>query len=329
MDQKYKNYLTRRIDSKDKFENLLEFPKYIEIETVNACNARCPMCTINDWERNYPVMRDEVFNKISDEIIDNKEFVKRVSLYRDGEPLIDKKMPQRINKFFENGIKNTSIATNVSLLNEKKSREILEAGLGMIIFSIDSLQKDVFEKIRVRLKFEQVKENAIKFLELRDKINPNCRVWIRMIRQESNKDEFDNYYNFWKKYASEIDRIYYHNIFNWGGQLENYKSIEKSYEPNLPCVALWSLMVLFANGDVPLCNVDYNNKYPTGNIMNSSIRELWKSKILNQRRKLHLTDNKKKISICENCNVWDEVKGEEIVSPEFAEKVSIINSQTK
>ena len=49
------------------------------------------MCTINDWERNYPVMRDEVFNKISDEIIDNKEFVKRVSLYRDGEPLIDKK----------------------------------------------------------------------------------------------------------------------------------------------------------------------------------------------------------------------------------------------
>ena len=329
MDQKYKNYLTRRIDNNDKFENLLEFPKYIEIETVNACNARCPMCTINDWERNYHVMRDDVFNKISDEIIDNKEFVKRVSLYRDGEPLIDKKMPQRINKFFENGIKNTSIATNVSLLSEKKSREILEAGLGMIIFSIDSLQKDVFEKIRVRLKFEQVRENAIKFLELRDKINPNCRVWIRMIRQESNKDEFDNYYKFWKKYASKVDRIYYHNIFNWGGQLDNYKSIEKSYEPNLPCVALWSLMVLFANGDVPLCNVDYNNKYPTGNVMKSSIRELWKSKILNQRRKLHLTDNKKHISICENCNVWDEVKGEEIVSPEFAEKVSIINSQTK
>ena len=51
------------------FDGLLEYPKFIEIETVNACNARCPMCTINDWERNYPVMRDNVFNKISDEII--------------------------------------------------------------------------------------------------------------------------------------------------------------------------------------------------------------------------------------------------------------------
>ena len=28
----------------------------------------------------------------------------------------------------------------------------------------------------------------------------------------------------------------------------NYKPMQESYEPNLPCVALWSLMVIFANG---------------------------------------------------------------------------------
>ncbi len=323
---KFKDYLVRRISPKENIDSLLEFPKFIEIETVNACNARCPMCTINDWERNYPVMKDDVFDKISDELIENKKFLKRVSLYRDGEPLIDKKLAQRINKFKEAGINETSIATNVSLLNEKRSKEILEAGLGLVIMSIDSLKKDVFESIRVRLKFDEVKENAINFLKLRDKINPNCRVWIRMIRQESNKDEWNDYYNFWKGYASENDRIYYHNIFNWGGQLDNYKSIEKSYEPNLPCVALWSLMVFFANGDVPLCNVDYNNKFPTGNIMKTSIKELWKSKIADERRKLHMEKNKAKISICENCNVWDEVTGDELISPEFAEKVSIRNN---
>ena len=107
---------------------------------------------------------------------------------------------------------------------------------------------------------------------------------------------------------------------------DNYKGIEKSFEPNLPCVALWSLMVFFANGDVPLCNVDYNNKYPTGSVMKNSIKELWKSKIMNARRKLHLGGNKKDISICANCNVWDEAKGEELISPEFAEKVSILNT---
>ena len=321
------NYLVRRIDKNKSINQLLTYPSYIEVETVNACNARCPMCTINDWERNYPVMKDDVWNKVSEDIIENKNHIKRVSLYRDGEPLIDKKMAKRIYRLRENGIKNTSIATNVSLLNEKRATDLLEAGLGMVIFSIDSLKKDVFEKIRVRLKFEEVRDNAIRFLQLRDKINPDCRVWIRMIRQESNYNEWDNYYDFWRKYTSDVDRIYYHNIFNWGGQLDQFKSISKSFEPNLPCVALWSLLVIFANGDVPLCNVDYNNKYPTGSIMQNNIRELWQSKIMNARRKLHLSGNKKDISICANCNVWDEVKGEEIISPEFAEEVSIQNTK--
>lgn len=148
-----------------------------------------------------------------------------------------------------------------------------------------------------------------------------------MIKQEENKDEWDNYYDFWTKYTSEVDRVYFHNIFNWGGQLDNYKSISKSFEPNLPCVALWSLMVFFANGDVPLCNVDYNNKFSTGNVMKTSIKDLWSSKIMNSRRKLHLDGNKKDISLCINCNVWDEVKGgEELISSEYAEKVSILNT---
>ena len=323
----FDKYLLRRIDKDSSLNGLLEYPKYIEIETVNACNARCPMCTINDWERNYPVMRDDVFDKISDDLIENKKFLKRVSLYRDGEPLIDKKLANRINKFKTNGVDNTSIATNVSLLDEKKSTDLLEAGLGLVIMSIDSLKKDVFEKIRVRLKFDEVKENALRFLQLRDKINPQCRVWIRMIRQESNYKEWDDYYNFWKKYASDLDRIYYHNIFNWGGQLDNYKSVEKSYEPNLPCVALWSLMVFFANGDVPLCNVDYNNKYPSGNVMKNTIREIWKSKILNERRNWHMNNKKNNISLCENCNVWDEVTGDELISSEFADKVSLKESK--
>ena len=220
--EKFEEYLVKRIDKNKNLSGLLEYPSYVEIETVNACNARCPMCTINDWNRNYPTMKDDVFNKISDDLIENKKYLKRVTLHRDGEPLLDKKLPARVAKFTDNGIVNTSIATNVSLLNEKKSRELLESGLGSIMMSVDSLKKEVFEKIRVRLKFEEVRDNAIKFFELRDKINPKCQVWIRMIRQESNYKEWDDYLNFWKKYTSDGDRIYYSNIYNWGGQLENF-----------------------------------------------------------------------------------------------------------
>ncbi|HIO82261.1 TPA: hypothetical protein EYG59_27145, partial [Candidatus Poribacteria bacterium] len=70
---KAQEYLVRRISPSEKYQDLIQFPRYLEIETVNACNARCPMCTINDWQRDTPTMKDELFEKIAAEVIDNAD----------------------------------------------------------------------------------------------------------------------------------------------------------------------------------------------------------------------------------------------------------------
>ena len=319
-------YLQRRISPGESFDDLLSFPRFIEIETVNACNARCPMCTIADWQRKTPTMKDDLFQRIADEIIEHRDEVIRVSLYRDGEPLLDRKLPDRIAYLKDGGINATSISTNVSLLDEERARAILEAGLDMIILSIDSLEKDIFESIRVRLDFDEVLENALRFIDLRNTIRPETRIYMRMIRQRENLNEWPSYESYWKPKLAPHDRLYFHNLFNWGGQLEGFEAIAPSFEPNLPCVALWSLLVIFGNGDVPLCNVDYNNKYPTGNILEHSIEELWRSKIMNERRQAHLSGDKGCISLCKNCNVWEE--GEvtnDSISPDYAEQVTLVS----
>ncbi|PPR62485.1 MAG: hypothetical protein CFH10_00808 [Alphaproteobacteria bacterium MarineAlpha4_Bin2] len=320
-----KEYLNRRISPGERYEDLLSFPRYLEIETVNACNARCAMCTIADWQRHTPTMKDDLFKRIADEVIDHRDEVKRVSLYRDGEPLLDKKLSDRIAILKDGGIQSTTISTNVSLLTEERSRGLLEAGLDMIIMSIDSLEKDVFERIRVRLKFKEVLSNALKFIELRDKIRPQTRIYMRMIRQEGNEDEWPSYEAYWRPKLADNDRLYYHNIFNWGGQLNGFNAVEGSYEMGLPCVALWSLLVIFGDGRVPLCNVDYNNVYPTGSVLENSIEELWRSKVMNERREQHLTGKKACISLCESCNVWDEAQiNNESISPQYSEQVALV-----
>ena len=48
--------------------------------------------------------------------------------------MLDKKLPSKINKFTEAGFYNTSIATNVALLNEKKSRELFLFWKNITIF---------------------------------------------------------------------------------------------------------------------------------------------------------------------------------------------------
>ena len=282
------------------------------------------MCTIDDWQRKTPTMKDSLFNKIVDELREHSDTIQRVSLYRDGEPLLDKKLPKRVQLLKDNGIKQVSIATNVSLLNEKRSIDLLESGIDLVIMSIDSLDKNIFESIRVRLDFDEVIENAKRFIELRDRISPNTRIWMRMIRQKSNIDEWPYYEQYWSKYLNKNDRIYYHNIFNWGGQLDGFSPVKSTYEPNLPCVSLWSLFVIFGDGKVPLCNVDYNNKFPLGDVTKSSIEEIWRSSLLNKYRDMHLGHKKDNISICQNCNVWDEgSESDDFLSDKYAEKISL------
>ncbi len=205
----------------------------------------------------------------------------------------------------ERGIERVGISTNIALLNEERAESLLLSGLDEIILSVDSLKKDVYEAIRVGLEFEEVMENAKRFIKIRNELGSDCQVWVRMIRQESNKDEWPEYQKFWRSLVQPTDRVDYLNIHNWGGQLVNFKAIAPANITD-PCVALWSLMVIFANGDVPMCNVDYNNTRPLGNVRDSSIADLWQSKEQDERRGEHLGG--KRTGICKGCTVWSEKK---------------------
>ena len=87
------------------------------------------MCTIADWQRNTPTMKDGLFRRIAEDVTAHAGEIRRVSLYRDGEPLLDKKLPDRVAILKQGGIRQVSISTNVTLLDEERSRALLEAGL--------------------------------------------------------------------------------------------------------------------------------------------------------------------------------------------------------
>ncbi|MDP6781637.1 MAG: radical SAM/SPASM domain-containing protein [Alphaproteobacteria bacterium] len=318
-----KEYLRQRISPDEDFEALLEFPRFFEIETVNTCNARCPMCTIESWTRHSPVMSMDTFTKIADEISEYTGQVHRVSLFKDGEPLLDKKLPRRIALLKERGVENVAIHTNVSLLDEKRAPALLEAGLDEITLSIDSLDKEVFEKIREGLTLEVVLENAMKFIELRNRIRPQAEIKMRMIKQDSNKDEWEAYKAFWQDRLAPHDRCFSHNIHNWGGQLEGHKHVAESLQPQVPCLSLWSAMVIFSDGNVPMCTVDFNNTHPTGSVVDSSIKELWDSPVMMKRRQIHMEHRRGVFPNCRTCNVWDEPSDYEKLSDAYVKQLSV------
>ncbi len=297
---KYSANLADRIFLK-KLSDCTLFPKYITIGTTNVCNANCKMCPHNAQVPGV-MMKDELFDKIVDEISGYADWIEMVNLYWYGEPLLDITLAEKIKKLRGIGIKHIQISTNVERLTPDKVRELLGAGLNDLRLSVDAIHKESYEKIRIGLDFEKVMKNAISALEIRNNEFPNVPIRIRCVEQDENRGQSEEYKAFWLKYASEKDMIQVmpqiENV-EWTGNHTQSASIEVE-----PCISVFSTIVIDADGCVPLCCMDVNKENPLGDLSKQSISDIWHSSLMNNIRLHHLAGRGYNVPICINCNGW-------------------------
>jgi len=291
-------------------EDALYFPKFFEVETVNACNARCRMCTIKDWKkRELYLMSDDTWANFLRGIKSYSQRINRVNLSRDGEPLLDNKLGQKIEDLKKASIRFVTLATNVSLLTRKKAQGLLDSGLDDIMFSIDGFSKDTFEKIRKGLKFKEVMDNALNFIKTRDKGKYKTSIRVRMVLQEGNINELGDWTDFWSSKLKTGDRVYAKPMHSWGNQLRTYNELTRHAEgkdySRQACVSPWSTLVVKVNGDVPLCPVDFKCRFLMGNINKKSVKDIWLTKRFMDIRDQLLSGKRNEVKLCRNCYLWD------------------------
>ena len=302
------SYLERRL--LHPIETLNRFPKYFLIETVNTCNARCIMCGIDFDKKSKTIMDDVLFDKIVDELGQRRDHIEKVMLYLDGEPLLDKRIPARVAKIKNAGIRIANIATNASILTEKTARSLIKAGLDEIYITIDSMKKEVYEAIRLRLNFDDVLGNTLRFIELRDHLNPDLMVRVQMIKQELNFSEEPAFRAYWKERLSTTDQVVVQKAHNWASAADVIGFGDEHDVNNYPCIALWGTCVIHVNGDVPLCCMDTETKHLVGNVGSQSIEDIWTGAPMKSYRDKHLEGRRYEIPLCDGCTLWREEKHE-------------------
>lgn len=220
---------------------MIYIPSHVQIETVNRyCDARCPMCTIKfvpDWPkettdefsfrgetREAEIMSLETFKTIAAKFRPHVEKIRFLSLHGCGEPLLDKSLPEKIQFAKEVGFREIGFTSNCSALTEKTSRRLLEAGLNCIIPSIDGLTREVHEAIRPRTDYDAIVRNVRHFIKYRDEHDFHCKVLVRMVRQQLNVDQWDDYNSFWREFLNpeKGDDVLGMDIHNTGGKVPDY-----------------------------------------------------------------------------------------------------------
>lgn len=192
------------------------------------------------------------------------------------------------------------MATNATLLNEKKAYEIIDAGLDFITFSFEGVDKETYESIRKGANYEGVLENILRFLRIKDEQNAGIRTVIEIIEMRTTTDKIPD---FTKKFDGlSVDEIRIKPLQSWAGTIDYDKLVVRTNsEPDYPCNRPWRMLAITWDGLFLSCCVDSERKYIMGDAHNDSIEDVWNGeKIQYLRNKLR--DGKyNEIELCRNC----------------------------
>ena len=169
------------------------------------------------------------------------------------------------------------------------------------------MNKKIFEKVRRDLIFEEVLENTLNYIKIRDKNNFNSKVMIRMIISDDNKNEWDSYVKYWSKILNfeKGDMILYFPEHNWSEHdYPNAKDKPVVYKKNCKCTYVYDRMLVDAHGNVRLCCIDINSSFfNLGNVLLRNPIDLFNSEVFVKVRKLMDQGQINDIKPCKTCNV--------------------------
>lgn len=289
----------------------LDTPLLIFVDPSSACNLKCPFCPCggahkDKWsnEKKPYIMKFDVFRKIIDNLADFPQKVKTLRLYKEGEPLLNKNLPQMIAYAKEKeAVNNIDFITNGTLLTKELNLSLIKSGVDRINISIEAINEEEFYKNSgYKIDFTKYLETLTHLYKNKE----NCHIFMKITDyglQNHTKEEFYNIF------GDICDEIAIENVSPvWPGFEVNecQKEVDRGIYNNEinkvnVCPYIFYSMCINAEGSVSVCFLDWNHKAVIGNIEKDSLSEIWNGKALRDLRISHLTTGKDKYENCANC----------------------------
>lgn len=281
------------------------FPQIIQVQTMYGCNARCVFCPMGREDNQMKgSMDNETFNHIVQEAVANN--VKVLSPYLQNDPLVDRKLPERVEIIRSvRGLKpfpKTKIITNGGLLTEERAKDLIKAGLEYIVFSVHGVDEEIYNGIMQGPKFATVIENIDRFVSIKEELgakNPEIEVWAVLTKDV--EAQLNATKEFWKNRdirfkGRQLDNRANPDIIDTTKMASDIAEWKYAYYCTIPYWRAWILW----NGDMVLCCVDWERTQVFGNIHEKSIKEIWNGKAYREYRD-RMKNRDLAGTLCEHC----------------------------
>lgn len=268
--------------------------KSINIELTNICNLTCKMCYRNNMTYPQGTMSWDLFKLIIKKIKDSNYNIKTIYLHWRGEPSLVSYLPEAIKEIKDNLNTEVVLFSNGTLLNKELLVKILNQGIDVINFSLDSNSNDGYLQIRGKDFYSSVYNNILECVKLRNNLNRKTRICIYSVLLEDNLKELIDINNEWSTIVDNVIIKY---------DMHEKSNIKAHHDKK--CFWPYSNIIIGWDGNISACCMDVNIDYSIGDINSMSIDEIFKS---NKLQDLRESITKKSFpcanSVCENCSFY-------------------------
>jgi organic radical activating enzyme len=296
LDSQEANKVLKSLPPEDPITQLLH-PE-VRYEVTDHCNASCIMCPRDKHEhgREHGIMDQAAYERSIDEVV--ALGAKKVVLTGFGEPMLDKRLELKIAYAKSKGL-GTYIISNGSILNSKRARTILEAGLDEIRVSFYGMQPATYNAVMQGLDFDKTIKGMTEFLRLRDELGAKTRVQVSYLEMEENKIDTGRFREYWESRADAIEIWRPHNFGDGRSYRERVDEVEVKTScgrpENGPLQIQW-------NGEVIPCCYDYNNQIILGNAFSQPVLDILNGSKYHLLRWAHRNKQFEAFPYCDQCD---------------------------
>ena len=288
----------------------LETPFVVFVDPSDACNFKCRFCPTSDRDlmkavgRPWKQLSFDLFTKIADDMTKFPGKVEVLRLYKDGEPLLNKRLADMIKYAKDVGAaKRIDTTTNAALLTKEKGKAIADAGLDRINISIYGVSNEHYKSFSgVNLEFERVLGNVRDFYEVRGE----CDMLVKINGDTLTEEEKQTFLDQFGDYA---DKIHIEHIMSCWPQFE-LRGLNVNLERGIYGQALteveacpYPFYSLSVNSDglASVCFLDWGRKLIIGDTKAQCVTEIWRGQKIKEFQKFFLEGKRKEHPVCGSC----------------------------
>lgn len=291
-----------------------EFPSQILMDITEVCNLACVHCPHPDFKKSHHYSAQYLDPELNSKMVaEVKQHGKGLTQYiryaSNGEPLVHPKAYDMIEEAVRESGVYVTITTNGTIMNEKRTVRLLEAGVHMIDISIDAHQPETYAKIRVNGDLAVTRGNVLNLIRWIRESGAKTKVVVSYVEQPQNATETNEFEAYWK--GEGADYVVVRRLHSCSGAKPELASERRKENETLvrrPCLYPWERIVINARGDLAFCPSDWVHGSYVAKYKDTTIYHTWRGEFYRQLRDAHLSNDYKKHKFCGQCPDWKSTR---------------------